>query len=61
MLKDEEARQIDDSGTRIATTKGITEALVNLPREFQRWNKYYKKNEGYQLATRELEITTTTK
>ena len=24
--------------------KGRTEALINLPREFQRWNKYYNKN-----------------
>ena len=41
LLEDKEARHIDDSGTRIATIKGITEALINLPREFQQWNKNY--------------------
>ena len=36
LLEEEEARQIDDSGTRIAMMNGITEALIHLPREFQR-------------------------
>jgi hypothetical protein len=33
-------------GEDIAIRGGVTEILLNLPREYQRWNKYYKKFES---------------
>jgi hypothetical protein len=31
------------SGADIGKMTGVTKILINLPREFQRWNKYYGK------------------
>jgi hypothetical protein len=34
------------SGEEISRLEGATQVLLNLPKEFQRWNKNYKKNES---------------
>jgi hypothetical protein len=38
----ESKEDIHLDGKAIAQRKGVTEILLNLPREYQRWNKYYK-------------------
>jgi hypothetical protein len=37
---------VELSGEDIAHRGGVTEILINLPREYQRWNKFYKADES---------------
>jgi hypothetical protein len=40
------------TGAEIGNMQGLTRILLNLPREYQRWNKYYG-NEGKLIQPKE--------
>jgi hypothetical protein len=41
LFSEKSVEDINYTGQDIANMGGVTEILMNLPREFQRWNKYY--------------------